>query len=79
MDMNKKETKPQVQSVTYTCPMHPEIQANSPGNCPECGMKLIKEKFNIQHIHHKRRNSNLLQGLGFRKTRCLQPRMATQF
>jgi CopA family copper-resistance protein len=44
MDMNKKETKPQVQPVTYTCSMHPEIQANSPGNCPECGMKLIKEK-----------------------------------
>jgi len=43
MDMNKKETKPQVQSVTYTCPMHPEIHATKPGNCPKCGMKLIKE------------------------------------
>ena len=46
MDMNKKEKKPPVQSVTYTCPMHPEIQANSPGNCSECGMKLIKEESN---------------------------------
>ena len=44
MDMNKKETKPLVQPVTYTCPMHPEIHANKPGNCPKCGMKLIKEK-----------------------------------
>ena len=44
MDMNKKETKLQVQSVTYTCPMHPEIHAPRPGNCPKCGMKLIKEK-----------------------------------
>src|SRR5450759_2565326 len=44
MDMNKKETKPQVQPVTYTCPMHPEIHATKPGNCPKCGMKLIKEK-----------------------------------
>ncbi len=32
------------QSVTYTCPMHPEIHAAKPGNCPKCGMKLIKEK-----------------------------------
>ena len=24
----------------YTCPMHPEIRANSPGACPKCGMAL---------------------------------------
>jgi hypothetical protein len=24
--------------------MHPEIHATKPGNCPKCGMKLIKEK-----------------------------------
>ena len=34
----------QVQPTTYTCPMHPEIHATKPGNCPKCGMKLIKEK-----------------------------------
>lgn len=32
------------QPVTYTCPMHPEIHADKPGNCPKCGMKLVKEK-----------------------------------
>ena len=42
MDMDKKEIKQQ--PVTYTCPMHPEIHATKPGNCPKCGMKLIKEK-----------------------------------
>lgn len=31
------------QQVTYTCPMHPEIHASKPGNCPKCGMKLVKE------------------------------------
>lgn len=41
MDMTKKE---QTQPVTYTCPMHPEIHATKPGNCPKCGMKLVKEK-----------------------------------
>ena len=42
MDMDKKEVKQQ--PVTYTCPMHPEIHSTKPGNCPKCGMKLIKEK-----------------------------------
>ena len=32
------------QAVTYTCPMHPEIHATKPGNCPKCGMTLVKEK-----------------------------------
>ena len=27
--------------VTYTCPMHPEVQTEEPGHCPECGMKLL--------------------------------------
>lgn len=44
MDMDKKETKQQPQPFTYTCPMHPEIHATKPGNCPKCGMKLVKEK-----------------------------------
>src|SRR5213079_1447968 len=30
----------------YTCPMHPEVITDHPGNCPKCGMKLVplKEK-----------------------------------
>ncbi|MEJ0003076.1 MAG: copper-translocating P-type ATPase [Pararobbsia sp.] len=26
--------------MTYTCPMHPEIREDHPGNCPKCGMAL---------------------------------------
>ena len=28
----------------YTCPMHPEVVMDHPGNCPKCGMKLIPLK-----------------------------------
>lgn len=28
---------------TYTCPMHPEVRAESPGDCPKCGMALEPE------------------------------------
>jgi Cu(I)/Ag(I) efflux system membrane fusion protein len=24
----------------YTCPMHPSVKSDKPGNCPECGMSL---------------------------------------
>ncbi len=27
----------------YTCPMHPEVQTDQPGNCPKCGMKLVEK------------------------------------
>jgi RND family efflux transporter MFP subunit len=27
----------------YTCPMHPEVQADKPGECPKCGMDLVKK------------------------------------
>lgn len=30
-------------NVIYTCPMHPEIRQNGPGNCPICGMALEPE------------------------------------
>ena len=40
-----KMSMPKVtQPVTYTCAMHPEIHADKPGNCPKCGMPLVKEK-----------------------------------
>ena len=26
--------------VIFTCPMHPEVQQDHPGNCPKCGMTL---------------------------------------
>jgi Cu+-exporting ATPase len=31
---------PSVANAIYTCPMHPEVQQNHPGDCPKCGMTL---------------------------------------
>ena len=28
------------EGTVYTCPMHPEIRQDHPGNCPKCGMTL---------------------------------------
>ena len=41
--LNKETPPPREtgdESSTYTCPMHPEIQQQGPGNCPKCGMAL---------------------------------------
>jgi CopA family copper-resistance protein len=29
--------------VIYTCTMHPEVKMDKPGNCPKCGMTLVKK------------------------------------
>src|SRR6266513_622836 len=41
----------------YTCPMHPEVVMDAPGQCPKCGMTLVPMKTekrkrptpNVQH------------------------------
>ena len=35
-----RQPKPVATSQKYTCPMHPEIVRDGPGNCPICGMAL---------------------------------------
>ncbi|MCY7369412.1 MAG: heavy metal translocating P-type ATPase [Polaromonas sp.] len=34
------DTTPVAAGTIYTCPMHPEIRQDRPGNCPKCGMTL---------------------------------------
>lgn len=36
---NGKKTA--VEAQKYTCPMHPQIIKDAPGNCPICGMELV--------------------------------------
>lgn len=34
----------------YTCSMHPDIKSDKPGDCPKCGMKLIKAEDKLDNI-----------------------------
>jgi len=36
--------KEEAGAVIYTCPMHPQIIRDKPGNCPICGMALVKKE-----------------------------------
>jgi Cu+-exporting ATPase len=37
---NRSTAKIESSTPIYTCPMHPEVQQDNPGNCPKCGMTL---------------------------------------
>lgn len=39
-----KKIEAPVPVIVYTCPMHPEVKSDKPGNCPKCGMKLELQK-----------------------------------
>jgi len=40
MDRPAKAQVTGMPGAVYTCPMHPEIREDRPGNCPKCGMAL---------------------------------------
>ncbi|KAB7884293.1 heavy metal translocating P-type ATPase [Poseidonibacter ostreae] len=47
--LNENKTHVEADKDTkYTCPMHPEIITNKPGDCPKCGMAL--EPMGIENI-----------------------------
>jgi Cu+-exporting ATPase len=49
------------EGTIYTCPMHPEVQQSTPGDCPKCGMALepmmpsLEEEENPELVDFRRR------------------------
>lgn len=41
--LEPREEEIVVEGAVYTCPMHPEVRQEGPGNCPICGMALEPE------------------------------------
>jgi len=48
------------QELVYPCSMHPEIIRNKPGNCPICGMTLVKKVTN-NHTEENHSIENVLK------------------
>ena len=58
---NKKVSSNTSTEEIYTCPMHPQIIRHDPGNCPICGMPLVKKENASREISQVDL-STLLQG-----------------
>ncbi|MBD3641572.1 MAG: YHS domain-containing protein, partial [Marinobacter sp.] len=43
----QKPDEPVAPGTIYTCPMHPEIRQEGPGDCPICGMALEPEQVSL--------------------------------
>ena len=43
IEMSKEAAVPAPAETYYTCPMHAQIKEGKPGNCPICGMTLVKK------------------------------------
>lgn len=59
---NKTVTEQQV-SKKYTCPMHPEIVTDKPGNCPKCGMTLVEKTDTKQGGMHKMHDMKYMKNM----------------
>ncbi len=47
--VGKSEQTSDVAEATYYCPMHPSVTSHKHGNCPICGMRLVKRSGSQQN------------------------------
>ena len=43
-DGTDSRVAPNSTSVVYVCPMHADVTASAPGDCPKCGMALVRRE-----------------------------------
>lgn len=46
-EQGKAKTTSEQSKAGYTCPMHPKVTSDKPGQCPECGMNLVANKMEV--------------------------------
>jgi multidrug efflux pump subunit AcrA (membrane-fusion protein) len=57
-DAKGKTAAQQLEGMAYwTCPMHPQIHSDRPGECPICHMKLVQVRAQGSHAVHEERES----------------------
>lgn len=44
------EEEPALEGAVYTCPMHPEVTSDEPGECPKCGMDLVIKEGPVEGV-----------------------------
>ncbi len=47
--LTKEQAKTVEPGATYTCPMHPEVVKQGPGECPICGMALEPKTISVEN------------------------------
>jgi len=62
-DENDENTVAGEAGGKYTCPMHPEVVSDEPGDCPKCGMHLVPMEqagtsSHSGHSHHRSGHSH---------------------
>ena len=66
--LNQRHPKPSAvveqkfDKIIYTCPMHPEIRQDRPGDCPKCGMPFEP----LMPVEHQDEEQGLLKALSLK-------------